>query len=203
LTWYHQNSSRVFRDVRFLISPIENCDMIIGARSIRKDKILDVPSLMAGKIHVPEDDEAEEKKKLTELRYKKNTELGDQRIRRKEVKRNRKDPKNELPALNESILQLHDEVEILDWTIELYEIAYEPVAAEKKKGGDDDKIVDRKGLADSVWEKLRVSHVSDEMREILDPRWKAIRVKLGYEETFIPSKDIEAYTSGFNSGAVP
>lgn len=49
----------MFRDVRFLISPIENCDMIIGARSIRKDKILDVPFLGingGNKIFVSEDD---------------------------------------------------------------------------------------------------------------------------------------------------
>jgi len=45
LTWYHNNSTRVFRDMRFLISPAQNCDLIIGAWSIQKDKILDVPCL--------------------------------------------------------------------------------------------------------------------------------------------------------------
>jgi hypothetical protein len=91
-------------------------------------------------------------------------------------------------------------VEIIDWTIELYEIAYEPLAVEKKKGGDDE-TVDRKGLADPLWEKLRVSYVSDEMTEKLDPRWKAIREKLGYKETFIPSRDVDVYASGVS--AVP
>lgn len=47
LTWYHEKSTRVFRNMRFLISPIKNYDLIIGARSIKKDNILDVPNLMA------------------------------------------------------------------------------------------------------------------------------------------------------------
>ncbi|EPE30329.1 hypothetical protein GLAREA_13052 [Glarea lozoyensis ATCC 20868] len=46
LTWYHKKSTRVFRDTRFLISPNEHYDLIIGAWSIQKDRILDVPNLM-------------------------------------------------------------------------------------------------------------------------------------------------------------
>jgi hypothetical protein len=49
LTWYHKNSTRVFRDMRFLVSPSQHCDLIIGAWSIQKDKILDVPCLPAKK----------------------------------------------------------------------------------------------------------------------------------------------------------
>jgi hypothetical protein len=45
LTWYHKSSTRVFRDMRFLISPAPNCDMIIGAQSIEEGKILSVPCL--------------------------------------------------------------------------------------------------------------------------------------------------------------
>jgi hypothetical protein len=40
LTWYHKNSTRVFRDMRFLVSPTQYCDIIIGARSIQTEKIL-------------------------------------------------------------------------------------------------------------------------------------------------------------------
>jgi hypothetical protein len=43
LTWYHSSSTRIFRKMRFLISPNPNCDMIIGAQSIQKEKILSVP----------------------------------------------------------------------------------------------------------------------------------------------------------------
>lgn len=46
LTWYHSNSTRVFRDMRFLVSEHPMYDLIIGARSIRKNNILDVPNLM-------------------------------------------------------------------------------------------------------------------------------------------------------------
>jgi hypothetical protein len=48
LTWYHSNSTRVFRDMRFLISEHPMYDLIIGARSIRKHNILDVPNLVNG-----------------------------------------------------------------------------------------------------------------------------------------------------------
>lgn len=47
LTWYHKKSTRVFHDMRFLVSPYQHYDLIIGARSIREHKLLDVPNLMA------------------------------------------------------------------------------------------------------------------------------------------------------------
>ncbi|KAF8855596.1 hypothetical protein BDZ45DRAFT_501641 [Acephala macrosclerotiorum] len=53
LTWYHRNSTRVFRNMRFLVSPYGGCDLIIGARSIKQDKILNVPCLM-NNIIIPE-----------------------------------------------------------------------------------------------------------------------------------------------------
>lgn len=46
LTWYHNTSTRVFRDMRFLVSENPMCDLVIGARSIQKANILDVPNLM-------------------------------------------------------------------------------------------------------------------------------------------------------------
>ncbi|RDW74192.1 hypothetical protein BP5796_07634 [Coleophoma crateriformis] len=48
LTWYHKKSTRVFRDMRFLISPIKDYDLVIGARSIQKDRLLSIPNLMSG-----------------------------------------------------------------------------------------------------------------------------------------------------------
>lgn len=45
LTWYHSNSTKVFRDMRFLISEHPMYDLIIGARSVRENNILDVPNL--------------------------------------------------------------------------------------------------------------------------------------------------------------
>jgi hypothetical protein len=49
LTWFHNNSTRVFRDMRFLISEHPMYDLIIGARSIQENNILDVPNLMTGR----------------------------------------------------------------------------------------------------------------------------------------------------------
>lgn len=48
LTWYHSKSTRVFRDMRFLISEHPMYDLIIGSPSIHQNRILDVPNLMAG-----------------------------------------------------------------------------------------------------------------------------------------------------------
>lgn len=48
LTWYHENSTRVFRSMRFLVSPHAHCDLIIGARSIVKDKLLGIPNFQLG-----------------------------------------------------------------------------------------------------------------------------------------------------------
>jgi hypothetical protein len=47
LTWYHKKSTRVFRDMRFLITPDQHCDLIIGAYSIQANQLLDVPNLVA------------------------------------------------------------------------------------------------------------------------------------------------------------
>jgi alpha-mannosidase len=53
LTWYHSNSTRVFRDMRFLISEHPMYDLIIGSQSIHQNRILDVPNLMDGEHNVP------------------------------------------------------------------------------------------------------------------------------------------------------
>jgi hypothetical protein len=47
LTWYHRNSTRVFREMRFLISEHPMFDLIISFRSVPQNKILDRPDLMA------------------------------------------------------------------------------------------------------------------------------------------------------------
>lgn len=46
LTWYYSNSTRVFRDMRFLISEHPMFDLVIGAHSIEQNRILDVPNFM-------------------------------------------------------------------------------------------------------------------------------------------------------------
>jgi hypothetical protein len=46
LTWYQKGSTRVFRNMRFLISPIAVCDLIIGAHSIIENNLLEIPKVL-------------------------------------------------------------------------------------------------------------------------------------------------------------
>ena len=62
LDWYHENSTRVFRSMRFLVSPHAHCDLIIGARSIIKDKLLGVPNFNVGGVTVYTPPEADRSK---------------------------------------------------------------------------------------------------------------------------------------------
>ena len=45
LTWYSASSPKVFRDMRFLVSPFSNFDLVIGARAIQKHGICSAPNL--------------------------------------------------------------------------------------------------------------------------------------------------------------
>ena len=47
LTWYHNSSPLLFRDMRFLVSPIQQCDILIGAHSIAKHKLLSPPNFVS------------------------------------------------------------------------------------------------------------------------------------------------------------
>lgn len=46
LSWYHCNSARIFRNMRFLVSPHPHCDLVIGARSILEHNLLGKPNFM-------------------------------------------------------------------------------------------------------------------------------------------------------------
>jgi hypothetical protein len=49
LTWYHKNSTRVFRNMRFLVLPYKTFDLNIGANSIRTLHLLDIPNFAGWK----------------------------------------------------------------------------------------------------------------------------------------------------------
>ncbi|RDW56921.1 hypothetical protein BP5796_12988 [Coleophoma crateriformis] len=81
LTWYHNSSTRVFRDMRFLVSEYPMYELVIGAHSIEEENILNVPNLMGGvvfynkKITSPELDQHRaalngQKRLTSELRLK-------------------------------------------------------------------------------------------------------------------------------------
>ncbi|KAI9643502.1 hypothetical protein NHQ30_008121 [Ciborinia camelliae] len=44
LTWYHKHSTRVFHNMRFLVTNETPYDLVLGARSIQKDGIMLIPS---------------------------------------------------------------------------------------------------------------------------------------------------------------
>jgi len=48
LTWYHNKSTSMFRNMRFLITPHPRCDLVIGATSIEKCKLLLPPNFHLG-----------------------------------------------------------------------------------------------------------------------------------------------------------
>jgi hypothetical protein len=54
LTWFHKrNSARIFRNMRFLIADDAPYDMVIGARSIQKNGLLNTPNLVIPPRPVP------------------------------------------------------------------------------------------------------------------------------------------------------
>jgi hypothetical protein len=54
LTWWHSKSARVFHNMRFLVSEYPMYDLIIGAASIQKYSILDVPNLITANVGGPD-----------------------------------------------------------------------------------------------------------------------------------------------------
>lgn len=45
ITWYHNSSPRLYGGMRFLVSSETQCQLIIGARSIQKHRLLSAPVL--------------------------------------------------------------------------------------------------------------------------------------------------------------
>ena len=45
LSWYHESSAKVFRDMLFLVLEETICDMTIGAKTISKHKLVNEPNL--------------------------------------------------------------------------------------------------------------------------------------------------------------
>ena len=53
LTWYHNSSPLLFRDMRFLVSSIQQCDIVIGAYSIAKHNLLSLPNFGSTNVVAP------------------------------------------------------------------------------------------------------------------------------------------------------
>lgn len=53
VSWYHHTSPKVFVQMRFLVSESDGFDMLIGATSICKEKMLPAPNFGVDYIEVP------------------------------------------------------------------------------------------------------------------------------------------------------
>lgn len=197
LTWYHKSSTRVFRDMRFLISATSHCDLIIGARSIQKENILSVPCLMVDSrpgITLPRpgghSDEAKMELQNALTRYE--SELKTYVNQRNEFEKGgKKDTRNKLPGIKAKIIPLQEKVDILTWTIEVYDIVHYPF----KEGMSP---AEKRDLADPVWEKIEVKFVSDDLKSPplnLPEKWKTLRTELEYNVVTIPSTG-SSYATG-------
>jgi hypothetical protein len=47
VSWFSETSPKVFNNMRFLVSETAQVDLVIGTRSIQKEKLLNPPNLMA------------------------------------------------------------------------------------------------------------------------------------------------------------
>jgi len=120
LTWYHKKSTRVFRNMRFLISPNQHCDLIIGARSILKDRLLDVPNLMAdsggritidGQSHIDED-----RQTLYQARY----DLDD-KVKTLELRKSKQSNAKEQALIDEKLAEPKRKLAIATLELEIYD----------------------------------------------------------------------------------
>ncbi|RDW74199.1 hypothetical protein BP5796_07641 [Coleophoma crateriformis] len=68
LTWYHDMSTRLFSDMRFLISPYSHTDLIIGAQSIEQYNILGKPNFASLTNREPEPERSKMQREKGKLR---------------------------------------------------------------------------------------------------------------------------------------
>lgn len=52
VSWFHETSYKVFNNMRFLVSDTANADLVIGTRSIQKEKLLSPPNFMVDKNYI-------------------------------------------------------------------------------------------------------------------------------------------------------
>jgi len=197
LTWYHKNSTRVFYDMRFLISPTQHCDLIIGAQSIQKDNILNVPCLMVDKderiFPVPTGPPPPETAttKLDKLYTARNSTLITTNL---EIERlGGRNPGGRLDALKKNRTRLEKETKVLNWTRQLYDIAHGKMEGDKQK---QDKLWTAIGNPELKYDKENDAEMA-EVWKVVDPMLEQLWTKLGNKEkyygsstTFTSSSDV-------------
>jgi hypothetical protein len=101
----------------------------------------------------------------------------------------KKDTRGKLPALQKEIPPLRDEVNLLTWTIEIWNNVHHPV----KNGMS---TVQKQALADPIWKKIQETFVSDDLKnQQLPELWKQLRGNLQYDVKSIPEIGL-TYASG-------
>lgn len=101
----------------------------------------------------------------------------------------KKDTRDKLPALQKEVPLLQDEVNLLTWTMELWNIVHHPV----KKGTS---TVQKQALADPIWKNIQVTFVSDDLKsQQLPELWKQLRENLQYDVVSIAEIGL-TYASG-------
>jgi len=167
LTWYHKNSTRVFRDMRFLISLTQHCDLIIGARSIQKDGILNVPCLMTGGdlLHgVKIDNHEKVRGDLEGIEYRSNNRWST--LKAKKIPQEEK--KFIKPATAAELLTKYEaQTDIARWTIEIYEIFRKPGFSDKSSVEKPNAPNDENESASDIWKCIekKYSYVGDEFHK--------------------------------------
>ncbi|KAE8447981.1 hypothetical protein EG329_009904 [Mollisiaceae sp. DMI_Dod_QoI] len=187
LTWYHKNSTRVFRDMRFLISPTKQCDLIIGARSIHKENILSVPCLMVGKTFISDPSrQGEDELDIATLLLKMEEEDGDQDGHIRKLK-NRKKPITDSDKEKSKELQHGSKFAKVMQIIVKYE----------HDGASEDLIDKEKKDLKEHWKELKGTDTGNTIRKDLgDPRWAKLWSALGEEPQSIPSTSKTGFTTG-------
>jgi hypothetical protein len=95
----------------------------------------------------------------------------------------KKDTRGKLSGIRAKIVTFQEKVDLLTWTIEVYDIVHYPVKQEMSNA-------EKRELADPVWEKIKVKFVSDDLKEPplnLPKKWKILRTELEYDVVAIPS----------------
>jgi len=127
LSWYHSQSTRLFRDMRFLISPHPHCDLIIGARSIQQHNLLSKPNLKTGNMGRVDPIQAD----LLCTKEKLNRDVGNLKLDIKKVKRDTPQDTTTIEKLEQGLCDTEKNLAVAEKEFELYKAKHDPDSAAK------------------------------------------------------------------------
>ncbi|KAH0557187.1 hypothetical protein GP486_005023 [Trichoglossum hirsutum] len=116
LSWYHNTSPRLYSDMRFLVSPSQEYELVIGARSILKHKLVSYPNFGMTSVQLITD---KSRDKLTQAEAKLSNELNTLRRDRAEGLRANKIDK--VKKLDKAIKKKEESIRIKRLEIDQYD----------------------------------------------------------------------------------